>query len=376
MGFLRILSALFSKTSPPAQRTDSLPEAPAPSPAIPAQAVESAPNTGKAVLVKIGSTGDACPYCDIRLEPRPKKKKKCPHCGQFIYVRTRPIDNERVLLREADLEPLEEQWAIAHGWHGQYLMNRQRADDVKFTLAGIRQELISNDVRWSLLNKEATAHAANRNWAMYRSARLKMALALEAERKWRAALWMYLWVCYLDLNGPSDVDPGTGSGSESGESAFSPERAVIAADVVERARSMIAKLDYGPDKTGALFDDIARKEHKSLGLPISPVRGWQKLHRELFPGAIPGDLKRWDEAASQELIRWERTRIVVIPTGDSCEACGELEGVKFSRDEVPFLPLKECTHEMGCRCCYGLTILRESDGESIFGEGGRPSHIT
>ena len=359
MSFLRTLWALFSKTPPPARGIDPLPEAPAPSSTTPAPAVEPVPNTAKATFCEIGSTGDACPYCHVQLEPRPKKKKKCPHCGQFIYVRTRPIDNERVLLREADLEPLEEQWAIARGWHEQHLMNRQRADDVKSTLAGIRQELTANDFRWSLLNKEVIEHAVNRNWSMYRDTRLKKALVLETEGKWSAALWTYLWVCYLDLNGPIDVMPVADFNKQSSGSAFSRERAVIAPDVVERARYMIAKLDYGPDKTEALFDDTAAKERKSLGLPVSSCNAWQKLQRELYPDVAHQDLQRWEEAASQELIDWERTRIVIIAAGDSCDACGELEGVKFSRDEVPSLPLKKCTHEMGCWCCDRLAFMQE-----------------
>lgn len=31
-----------------------------------------------------------CPYCYEILEQEPKKKKKCPHCENFIYVRTSP----------------------------------------------------------------------------------------------------------------------------------------------------------------------------------------------------------------------------------------------------------------------------------------------
>ncbi len=30
-----------------------------------------------------------CPHCNIILEKPPKRKKKCPNCGNYIYVRTR-----------------------------------------------------------------------------------------------------------------------------------------------------------------------------------------------------------------------------------------------------------------------------------------------
>lgn len=29
----------------------------------------------------------ACPYCFVELEKRPTRKKKCPHCEEYIYVR-------------------------------------------------------------------------------------------------------------------------------------------------------------------------------------------------------------------------------------------------------------------------------------------------
>jgi hypothetical protein len=51
-----------------------------------------------------------CPYCGVVLDPLPKTKKKCPGCGQPIYVQSAP-DDVRYLLREADLAPFEATWA-------------------------------------------------------------------------------------------------------------------------------------------------------------------------------------------------------------------------------------------------------------------------
>jgi hypothetical protein len=50
-----------------------------------------------------------CPYCATSLDPLPKAKKRCPACGQPIYVRSAP-DGVRHLLREADLAAHEERW--------------------------------------------------------------------------------------------------------------------------------------------------------------------------------------------------------------------------------------------------------------------------
>lgn len=41
-----------------------------------------------------------CPYCRRKLEKKPTRKSKCPHCGELIYVR------EGDLLREDELEQI------------------------------------------------------------------------------------------------------------------------------------------------------------------------------------------------------------------------------------------------------------------------------
>jgi hypothetical protein len=74
-----------------AQRTEAAPSAP----------IEPRPETPYANTV--------CPYCGIGLNPLPKAKKKCPGCGQPIYVRSGP-DGQRHLLREADLAQFETWW--------------------------------------------------------------------------------------------------------------------------------------------------------------------------------------------------------------------------------------------------------------------------
>jgi hypothetical protein len=54
-----------------------------------------------------------CPYCSAPLDPLPKAKKKCPACGQPIYVRRAP-DGLRYLLQEQDLPALDKAWTEIH----------------------------------------------------------------------------------------------------------------------------------------------------------------------------------------------------------------------------------------------------------------------
>lgn len=43
--------------------------------------------------------------------------------------------------------------------------------------------------------------------------------------------------------------------------------------------------------------------------------------------------------------------IEVLPVSDSCESCQKMAG-KHKIAEAPELPNPNCTHKMGCRCCY------------------------
>jgi hypothetical protein len=59
--------------------------------------------------------GAVCPYCNQILEKRPKRKKKCPHCGEYIYVRTPPSgDGSKVLVTEEGAKGIEKAWERLH----------------------------------------------------------------------------------------------------------------------------------------------------------------------------------------------------------------------------------------------------------------------
>lgn len=49
-----------------------------------------------------GENQAICPYCKEKLKTRPKRKKKCPHCSNYIYVNTHPVSKKKVLLTEKE----------------------------------------------------------------------------------------------------------------------------------------------------------------------------------------------------------------------------------------------------------------------------------
>jgi predicted RNA-binding Zn-ribbon protein involved in translation (DUF1610 family) len=52
-----------------------------------------------------------CPSCHQALKKIPGSKTKCPHCGEYMYVRTRPQDRTRVIVNKAGADKLAVEWA-------------------------------------------------------------------------------------------------------------------------------------------------------------------------------------------------------------------------------------------------------------------------
>lgn len=65
-------------------------------------------------LRTIGETSDLCPSCGIALARRPGRKTTCKACGRTIFVRTRPLDGESVLVNESGAAAIEEDWHVQY----------------------------------------------------------------------------------------------------------------------------------------------------------------------------------------------------------------------------------------------------------------------
>ncbi len=52
-------------------------------------------------------------------------KTKCPHCGEFIFVRTRPKDNARVVVTKAEADKIDEEWTIVAGTHDIFVAEKE-----------------------------------------------------------------------------------------------------------------------------------------------------------------------------------------------------------------------------------------------------------
>jgi hypothetical protein len=112
----------------------------------------------------IGQLEARCPSCDHPFSKKPARKTKCRHCGNFCYVRTRPLDRQRVLVTEAQIALVEEQWAVVNGTHAEFLLRQQVIDTEREALKRrFGREPSMHDVQWSLLNKDLIEHATHGN---------------------------------------------------------------------------------------------------------------------------------------------------------------------------------------------------------------------
>jgi DNA-directed RNA polymerase subunit RPC12/RpoP len=245
----------------------------------------------------IGNLDAVCPHCNQGLEKKPGRKKKCPRCGQFIYVRTRPSDGEKVLVTEAQAEKIQEQWFIVHGGkHDAYLEAKRQVAQGKVKLAErfaeekamlaerFGREPSDNDVQWGLLNDELLGHIQQRNWGLFRNVKLAMAELLRKEGRSTQALGFYLEVCYLDLNGPNNIGGETDSELLREFPPWDPSSALSLrfTALPGLAADMIEKMNLTPATVEGIFRQKAFALHAGLHLPLSPTDAWPQVKQALF----------------------------------------------------------------------------------------------
>lgn len=227
-----------------------------------------------------------CPNCVGVLKKVPGAKTKCPHCGEFMFVRTTP-DNVRLVVTKDEADKIDEQWRIENGVQEAYLAEKKQFEDRKKALRKKfgGKEPSEHDVQWSLLNEEILNTASNAQWGLYRNARFQMAEILNKEDKLKDALRMYLGVCYLDLNGASNM-PTDENGNVIDDTEFfkpfDPEMKFLAPGVIDRIQRVIKKLEITKEEVKEIFMDFGSKEQKSTRAPIAPADCFEELETEIW----------------------------------------------------------------------------------------------
>lgn len=218
-----------------------------------------------------------CPYCSATLKKVPGRKTKCPECQQFMFVRTRPQDNARVVVTEEQAEQIEEDWAIENGTHEEYLREKNRYASKKKELSDrFGSEASDNDVQWGLWNEDIMEHSKNGDWGMYRNTKLAMADQIRKEGRTEHAIRMLLEVCYYDANGPTNG--GNRHAASNTNPGFDPENdGMIIPGIVETVYKLAQDEQMPLESLKEEYINFNQKFFKALKLPLSPEEAWDDL---------------------------------------------------------------------------------------------------
>lgn len=229
---------------------------------------------------------DCCPYCKEKLNPIPKRKKKCPHCEEFMYSRTRPADNQKILVTEKQKEEVEAQWSkVYEAQEEESLMeNPEFASAKKELTKQFGKEPNLNDVKWRVYNQNILKYASKKQWGLYRNNKLDMAYLLQKEEKNKQALSTMFEVIYLDINGCSNMgiiyskfdmeeDPDI--------KEFDPKQAFMAPGVIGPTQDLIIELNMSETEAKDLFISTNKKMKPSKDMPIPEDKAWDKLLKEI-----------------------------------------------------------------------------------------------
>jgi len=229
---------------------------------------------------QVGQTEPVCPHCSQRLEKMPSRKKKCPSCKDDVYVRTRPSDKKRILIRADQIEAVEEQKAIANGTHQQFLAAKKERQDAGRNLQRkLGRAPAEHEIEWALLQEAAAGHVRQKNWGHYRNARFDMSELLTKQNQHEQALALLLEVCYVDLNGPRNCGGDFEMLDDFPE--FDLEMSDLAGGVLARVHQAMQRLELDLRGVESKFGKVANRLLQSIPLPLSPKKAWRELKHAL-----------------------------------------------------------------------------------------------
>jgi len=94
---------------------------------------------------------------------------------------------------------------------------------------------------------------------------------------------MYLEVCYIDLNGPSNTGGITDPKILKEFSPWDPKsNAMLAPGIIDRISKIIKKTEAEQSKVQEIFSTRATKLKESLRIPVPVPEAWKQIHETLF----------------------------------------------------------------------------------------------
>jgi predicted RNA-binding Zn-ribbon protein involved in translation (DUF1610 family) len=211
----------------------------------------------------------ACPSCGATLKKVPGAKTKCPACGEYMFVRTDPRNNCRVVVTQFQAEEIDDEWAKVNGTWDELLAGKERIEEARTTLRDkFGQDSSDSDVLWRLGNENMIDHANQRQWGLYRNDLYELADVARKDGNYKIALQLYLDVCYIDTNGPNNVGLWSDGTPVPGEDNWQIEMGFLAPVPLGYLVSLSQKLGQPLEQSLSEYAPRALKLQSDLKFPL------------------------------------------------------------------------------------------------------------
>lgn len=147
-----------------------------------------------------------CPSCSGGLRKVPGAKTKCPNCAEFVYVRTDPRTKSRRVVKEAELEDIEDAWAILNGsYEARQESKREREFERGNLAAMLNRQPAESELDLFLIHGDLVDHLKFRQMGLARNDYLLRGQIEFKEGNFHAAALCFLTVVLLDGNGATNA---------------------------------------------------------------------------------------------------------------------------------------------------------------------------
>jgi hypothetical protein len=111
------------------------------------------------------------------------RKKKCPSCGKFIYVRTRPSDRKRILATEEDAKRIDDEWKYKQILERFSVSQEEYQNTEKVLTKKFKTAPSQRDIIWTILNNRLLSAMKKTSWQQMKMLYFEQALFLKDEGK-------------------------------------------------------------------------------------------------------------------------------------------------------------------------------------------------
>ncbi|WHY64699.1 hypothetical protein [Neobacillus sp. SuZ13] len=230
-----------------------------------------------------------CPHCNYKFEKEVTRKRKCPECKNTILVKTNYELKKKMLLKEEQLDNYEK--ALSNYWRKQgedrkkqWITNFFKAHGTTYEEEKRKSSSGSSnpyDIAWGMLNGIASEKAVEMQWGLFRNVRISMGDLLKQEGKLEKALFFYLEVCYLDINGATNTTNRPKLLEE--YPPFRPQDGQLFPGIVHYVEEISHELNLSIKDIKVKFIEHNNRLYKGNSLvPLSADKAWVSLEKELL----------------------------------------------------------------------------------------------